>query len=152
MACISTMDVQTRIDLHELLSRFCLRLDGRDNCCWSTLFCTDAVVQWGNAPRMTGREEIAAGIGRMGHPGQRHLFSSVVFDRTSSPREILCTASCLVSDWAAAGALSDFLDCSIIFRKAGALHIASVTAVSAKTASIAAMASRTAGLPMSSFN
>lgn len=114
MGCISTVDLQTKTEVHELLSRFCHYLDHNKTAEWSQLFTTDAVIDGGYAGLYEGRAEIAQlpeKIALLGGGYWRHHLSNVMFSRTNLAREMEINAYCLTTDWSKEGALvhcSDF--------------------------------------------
>lgn len=114
MGCVSTVDLQTKMEAHELLSRFCHYLDHNKTSEWSHLFTADAVVDGGHMGIYEGRAEIAqipAKISHLGNGFWRHHLSNVMFERTGHPRELEINAYCLTTDWSKEGALvhcSDF--------------------------------------------
>lgn len=114
MACISSVDLQTRLDVQELLSRWCHYLDHGQSQEWSRLFTLDSRVDAGPLGTFTGRDEIAQLPQRVADKGQglwRHHLSNMMFERTGNLRELKVSAYCLTTDWSAGGALiqcSDF--------------------------------------------
>ncbi|MBG6119994.1 MULTISPECIES: nuclear transport factor 2 family protein [unclassified Sphingobium] len=131
MGCISTIDLQVRMDLHEVLSRFCIALDRGQTNAWSNLFTADATFVWQNDEALQGRDALALIPDKCAALGLRHHFSSIVLDRLESPKSMRCQATCIVTDWQDRAKISDVLDCDIVFRKTSNWQIVEVNARSA---------------------
>ena len=131
MGCVSTIDLQTRLDLHEVLSRFCISLDRGQISGWTSLFTADATFAWQDNDPLRGREALAQIPMTVSTLGLRHHFSSIVLDRLESPKMVRCQATCIVTNWQDRAKLSDVLDCDIIFRKTSVWQIVEMQARSA---------------------
>lgn len=105
-AIFSSISLETRLELRDLLSRFCHALDHNKTNEWIDLFSLDAIV---DAPRLgmfKGREEIAripVLVHEIGGGGWRHFLHNVYFERAGGDRDFLAQAYCTVSDWRTRG-------------------------------------------------
>jgi 3-phenylpropionate/cinnamic acid dioxygenase small subunit len=119
MTCISTVDLQTKMEVHELLSRFCHYLDHGKTEEWSQLFTTDAVLDVASLGLYDGRDEIAQipqRVTQLGDGFWRHHLSNVMFTRTEQVRELEINAYCLTTDWSRGGALVNCADFRAILK------------------------------------
>jgi len=119
MGCISTVDLQTKMEVQELLSRFCHYLDHYKTTEWSQLFTTDAVIDGGHIGIYEGRAEIARipeRVNEIGGGFWRHHLSNVMFARTSEAKELEVKAYCLTTDWSQGGALVHGFDFQAILK------------------------------------
>jgi hypothetical protein len=108
MGCISTVDLQTKMDIQELLSRFCHFLDHNNATEWARLFTADCRLNCGSMGRFDGRAAIStipALVQEKGSGTLRHHLSNVMLDRTGNARELEMHAYCLVTDWSRQGAM-----------------------------------------------
>lgn len=119
MGCICTVDLQTKMEVHELLSRFCHYLDHNKTAEWSQLFTNDAVVDGGHIGLYEGRSEIARIPGQLNElsgGSWRHHLSNVMFARTADAKELEVNAYCLTTDWSQHGALIHCADFRAILK------------------------------------
>jgi hypothetical protein len=131
MGVISNLDVQTRLDVREVLSRFCHAIDHVDECGWARLFTMDAKFRSALCGDFVGRDEILALPRKMHELGEgywRHDFTNIVIDRTESHRTLKVRAYCTVTDWSDCGKPVFFADCVIILRNTCQWQIAELTA------------------------
>lgn len=108
MGSISTVDLQTKMDVHELLSRFCHFLDHNGGPEWARLFTPSAVIEKGPLGCFTGHSEICqipAYVAEKGNGLLRHHLTNVMFERTGNPKELIVEAYFLGTDWGQGGAL-----------------------------------------------
>lgn len=102
----SAIDLQTRLEVQDLLSRFCHSLDRNLIKEWTELFTEGAHI---DAPRFgcfSGRSEIARIPGLVRENGKgcwRHYLSNMYMDRAADSRDVLVEAYCTVSDWSSKG-------------------------------------------------
>ncbi|MGV3770158.1 MAG: nuclear transport factor 2 family protein [Sphingobium phenoxybenzoativorans] len=113
MGCISTVDLQTKMEVQELVSRFCHFLDHNNAQEWTRLFTTDCHLDAGSVGIFNGRAAII-GIPELVYAKSagnwRHHLSNVMIDRTGNARELEIHAYCLVTDWSKKGALISCYD------------------------------------------
>lgn len=114
MGCISTVDLQTKVDVQELLSRFCHFLDHDRSAEWARLFTADCRIDIGPLGTFRGREAVSAlpaMVTECGGGLWRHHLTNVMLERTGTARELDLNAYCLITDWGDQGrmvACSDF--------------------------------------------
>lgn len=146
MTCISTIDLQTRLDVHELLARFSHFLDHGRGACWAELFTTDGVFECHAGERIEGMAALAELPGRVGALGGgnwRHIVTGIIVDRLPGRKDLVARAYGPVVDMGQAGALAAFYDYEFTLRLAARWRIkhAKVTqvgdAVAAGAAAIA---------------
>lgn len=129
MGCISSVDLQTRLDVQELLSRWCHYLDHGQSQEWSRLFTLEGRVDAGMLGTFVGRDQISQLPERVAEKGGglwRHHLSNIMFERTGSPRELEIRAYCLTTDWRAGGALVQGCDFTARLEKRCHWQIASM--------------------------
>lgn len=108
MGCISTVDLQTKMDIQELLSRYCHFIDHNNAIEWARLFTADCRMDCGSMGIFDGRAAIAgipALVQAKGGGNLRHHLSNVMMERTANPRELDMHAYCLLTDWSRQGAM-----------------------------------------------
>jgi hypothetical protein len=113
MGCISTVDLQTKMDVQELLSRYCHFLDHDNAAEWAKLFTADCHLDAGGLGIFEGRNAVSniPSLVRMKGAGNwRHHLSNVMMERTSHARELEIKAYCLVTDWGKQGAMVGCFD------------------------------------------
>lgn len=131
MGVISNLDVQTRLDIREMLSRFCHAIDHVDECGWARLFTQDVKLSSALCGDFIGRDEILMLPQKMHDLGGgywRHDFTNIVIDRTGNNRELKVRAYCTVTDWSAGGSPVFFADCAITVRNTCQWQISDMTA------------------------
>jgi hypothetical protein len=87
MTCISSVDHQTRLDVHELLARFCHHLDHDQSDAWGALFTLDGSFDCDAGYRFAGHAELATlpGIVRTCGGGiWRHTITATAMRRCDS--------------------------------------------------------------------
>lgn len=113
MGCISTIDLQTKMDVQELLSRFCYFLDHDKKLEWLRLFTLDAAIEMGPLGTFAGHTEIATVPGKVAERGNglwRCVLTNVMFERTANIRELVVNACCMITDWSGGGTLAHCAD------------------------------------------
>lgn len=119
MGCISTVDLQTKMDVQELLSRFCHYLDQNKGSEWAKLFTRSASVDGCPFGVFNGHEEIATipqYVAEKGAGFLRHHLSNVMFERTANHRELIIKAYCMVTDWSNNGAIVRCFDFEAVLQ------------------------------------
>lgn len=119
MGSISTVDLQTKMDVHELLSRFCHFLDHNSGSEWARLFTPTAVIEKGPLGSFSGHSEISqipAMVAEKGDGLLRHHLTNVMFERTGNPRELVIDAYFLGTDWGQGGALVHSADFKAVLQ------------------------------------
>jgi hypothetical protein len=129
---LSSVDPVTKLELHEVLSRYCWALDHHDTGEWEQLFTVDAHFAKCGMETIEGR----AGIMRVpddirarGHGNWRHHFTNIIVDRAASGREMKVRAFLTVRD-CQDGAPVASADCVILMRRTDHWRIASFDAMS----------------------
>ena len=153
VTCISTIDIQTRLDVQELLSRFSHFLDHDRGACWADLFTTDGVFGCADGNRVIGAAELAtlpSLVTERGHGAWRHLITAVVIERRTTRKDLIVRAYCPVIDMNQHSALAAFYDIDFTLRFASRWRIAQavVRRVGAETgANVGAAAITSGALP-----
>ena len=104
--CFSEIDLQTRLEVQDLLSRFCHSLDRNMVKEWVDLFPDDGYVEAPRFGAFSGRDEIARIPGLVRENGKgcwRHYLNNMYMDRIVGSRDLRIEAYCTVSDWSAKG-------------------------------------------------
>ncbi len=151
MTCISTIDIQTRLDVHELLSHFSHFLDHDRGPCWADLFTTDGVFECSDGNRLRGATELVtlpALVVERGHGAWRHLITAVVIERCATRKDLTVHAYCPVIDMDQSSALAAFYDLDFRLRLASRWRISYAKArrVGATGAQVGAAALASAAL------
>ena len=126
MACISTVDVQTRLDVQELLSQFSHALDHNEGQCWAALFTGDGVYESADGDRLEGFAALAslpARVAERGGGAWRHIINSVVIERAHTRKILSVRAYCPVIDMEQGGRITSFYDLQFTLRFAGRWRI-----------------------------
>ncbi len=116
MRCISTIDVQTRLDAQELLNRFCHAIDHQDRAAWLSLFAPGARYDSGYLGSFATEEEIGsipALVGTKGRGTWRHHFTNLILDRMNDRRHLIGKAFLTTRDCGQIGEPVRFSDCTI---------------------------------------
>lgn len=98
MSAFSAIDLQTRLEVQDLLSRFCHALDHNAVDRWAKLFTTDGYI---DAPRLgcfKGREEIIKipeMVHELGGGAWRHYLNNVYIERAEDNRDLKVEAYCM---------------------------------------------------------
>lgn len=126
MSVFSTISIQDRFEIQDILSRFCHALDRNDVRAWQQLFRTDARVC---APRFGTYEGIGAIntipqlVADHGKGAWRHYLNNIAMTG-SSHRQVQVDAYCMVSNWRAGGQIVRSWDLHALFVKAKIWQIA----------------------------
>jgi len=126
-----SIDLAARLDVQELLARFCHAIDHADARGWRELFTHDACIMCGEGGRVQGSADIAAlldQITRCAGPQMRHLITATVFDRGATWRDLKVTAYGPVLDLAQGGAIAGFYDYVFELRLSDHWRIRSLSA------------------------
>ena len=102
----SAIDIGTRLEVRDVLARFCHALDRHMLKEWAALFTFDACVDAPRLGRFCGIEEVSKipGLVRaQGGGSLRHFLHNVCIDRSENDRDLLVAAYCTVSDWSKKG-------------------------------------------------
>ncbi len=127
MACISTIDIQTRLDVQELLSHFSHFLDHNQGACWADLFTIDGVFECADGNRLRGCAELAsvpAIVNERGGGVWRHLITAVVIKRVNTRKDLIVQAYGPVIDMNQHSAMAAFYDYSFTLKFTSSWHIA----------------------------
>jgi hypothetical protein len=127
MACISTIDIQTRLDVQELLSHFSHFLDHNQGACWADLFTIDGVFECAEGQRMRGAVQLAsvpAMVSQRGGGVWRHLITAVVIKRVNTRRDLIVEAYGPVIDMNQHSALAAFYDYQFTLKFGSSWRIA----------------------------
>lgn len=130
MGCISTVDLQTKMEVQELVSRYCHFLDHNNAHEWARLFTADCRLDCGSLGDFEGRTaivEIPALVYAKGAGNLRHHLSNVMMERTGNARELELHAYCLVTDWGQKGAMVACFDFHARLRNRCHWQIAELT-------------------------
>ncbi|MEN2786787.1 nuclear transport factor 2 family protein [Sphingomonas qilianensis] len=131
MGCISAIDHPTRVEVQELLARYCQYLDHDRGECWSQLFTADGVYQDSDGLTLRGRDELRtlpSIVRRDGAGLLRHIMTSIIVDRCDTSRDLVISAYGPVADLRASGGFSTFFDYEIRINRTPGWHIAKIVA------------------------
>lgn len=126
MTCISTIDIQTRLDVQELLSHFAHFLDHDRGPCWADLFTNDGVFECPDGSCLTGAAELASLptlVAEKGRGSWRHLITQVIVERRRERKELAVRAYCPVIDMDNSTTLAAFYDFEFVLRFASRWRI-----------------------------
>jgi|GEM_PF-1181243 len=127
MACISTIDIQTRLDVQELLSHYSHHLDHNQGACWADLFTVDGVFECADGNRLRGCAELAtvpAMVNERGNGVWRHLITAVVIKRVNTRKDLIVQAYGPVIDMNQASAMAAFYDYQFTLKFGSSWRIA----------------------------
>jgi hypothetical protein len=132
MGSLSSVDPVTKLEVHELLSRYCWALDHNDSEEWGHLFTVDTrFVKPGTPPR-EGRQAVLSFPAEMhakGGGNWRHHFTNVIVDRAENGRELKVRSLLTIRDCMDAAPVAS-ADCIILVRRTDHWRIASFEAMS----------------------
>lgn len=131
MGCISAIDHPTRVDVQEMLSRYCQYLDHDRGECWSQLFTAEGVYQDSDGLVLRGRHQLTSLpsiIHRDGGGLIRHIITSIIVDRCEASRDLVISAYGPVADLRGNGGFSTFFDYQILINRTPGWHIAKIVA------------------------
>jgi hypothetical protein len=132
MGGFSSVDPTTKMELHELLSRWCWSIDHLDLEEWEQLFTIDARYTIPGMDPLEGREAILSVPQRMRDKSDgnwRHHFTNVIVDRAASGREMKLRAFLTIRDCLDATPVAS-ADCVIVARRTDHWRIACFEAAS----------------------
>lgn len=130
MVTFSAINVETRLEIRDLLSRFCHALDRNQLKQWNDIFTSDAVIDAPKLGKFSGREEIAKIpplVQEKGNGAWRHFLHNIYIDLAENSRDLLVAAYCTVSDWRTQGNVIRCWDLSIRITKRRGWKIAALT-------------------------
>jgi hypothetical protein len=131
MGMVSTVDVHTRLDICELLNRYCHYVDHDRAEAWAELFTMDGVFEVEQVMKLVGRDQLKTmpGIVRQQGGGLwRHQITNVMIDHNGNLKEKIVQAYGVVSDWGHAGRPVSFCDYTLLVRNTCRWQIASLSA------------------------
>jgi len=131
MGCISAIDHPTRVEVQELLSRYCHYLDHDRGDCWAKLFTHDGVFEDSDGLVLRGHGELGSLpsiIARDGGGMLRHMVSSIIVDRCATSRDLVVSAYGPVADLRGDGGISTFYDYQVLINRVPAWRIARIVA------------------------
>lgn len=127
-------DIADKIEIAEVLARYCHRVDHNDAEGWAALFTDDGVFDVVGVMRFAGTEQLRAMPGVVQQHGNgkwRHQITSIAVDAGANRDSARVQAYGLVTEWAESGIGKpvSFTDYAIEFRRvAGAWRIAELLA------------------------
>jgi hypothetical protein len=127
MACISTIDIQTRLDVQELLSHFSHFLDHNQGACWADLFTVDGMFECADGNRLRGTAALStvpAMVNQRGRGAWRHLITAVVIKRVNTRKDLIVDAYGPVIDMNQNSAMAAFYDYSFTLKFGSSWRIA----------------------------
>lgn len=131
MGLVSTVDVQTRLDICELLNRYCHYVDHGQGDAWAGLFTLDGVFEVERMMKLRGRNQLRTMPGTVRQRGNglwRHQITNVMIDHGGNLKEKIVKAYGLVSDWGNGGQPMSFCDYTIVMRSTCRWQIAHLSA------------------------
>lgn len=141
MSMISTVDVQTRLDINELLNRYCHYLDHGQGDEWAGLFTRDALFEIKGHHQLEGQEELRTLpplISSRANGMWRSQITNILIDHGPGRKELLVRAYGLVTDWGNDGRPHSFLDYTMLLRNSCRWQIAHLSAQVLKRARVPA--------------
>lgn len=114
-----------RVDIAEVLARYCHRVDHEDADGWAALFTQDGVFEVVGMMRMQGTEQLRGMPGVVAQQGGgkwRHQITNIACEPADAPDAEYAAevrAYGLVTDWRTGGAPVSFTDYEIRLRRAG---------------------------------
>ncbi|QUT05133.1 nuclear transport factor 2 family protein [Sphingobium phenoxybenzoativorans] len=129
-ATFSAINVETRLEIRDLLSRFCHALDRNLPRQWNDIFTPDAVIDAPKLGRFAGRAEIAKipdMVQEKGGGAWRHFLHNIYIDLADNGRDLLIAAYCTVSDWRTQGNVIRCWDLSARITRRRGLRIVALT-------------------------
>lgn len=124
-----------RIEIAELLARYCHRVDHADTAGWLELFTPDGVFEVAGVMRLEGHEQVGAMPGVVAQQGGgkwRHQITNIAVDAGEGDDLAQVTAYGLVTDWGNEGKPMTFSDYTITMNRAsGAWRIQTLLATPA---------------------
>jgi ketosteroid isomerase-like protein len=131
----NSLGFEARLDIADVLGRYCHRVDANDADGWTALFTEDGVFEVPGAIKLQGTAQLRAMPGVVAEQGGgkwRHLMMNIVAERGDTPDTARVRASGVLTDWRKGGALAGFTDYQITMRRIGAdWKIATLLAVQA---------------------
>jgi 3-phenylpropionate/cinnamic acid dioxygenase small subunit len=126
------LDVEARLDIHDLLARYCHLVDSGDAEGWSALFAEDGVFDVPGAIHLVGRAQLRSMPGIVLQQGERkwrHQITNIVVEAGDTPDTAHVRAYGVLSDWRKGGVLAAFSDYRIELRRVqGAWQVVGLTA------------------------
>lgn len=119
MGAISTVDMQTRLDIRELLNRYCHYIDHDKGDAWASLFTPNGVFECDAGIRLEGRDQLRTLPGMIQRKGDgklRHQITNILVDHSANAKEMQVSAYGMVMDWRKGGVPVNFYDYDITFR------------------------------------
>lgn len=126
MGSLSSVDPVTKLEIHELLSRYCWALDHDDAEEWGNLYTSDATFAVPGIGDYHGRSEILKVpefFRKKSEGAWRHHFTNIIVDRAASGRELKVRALLTVRDCMDATPVAS-IDCIILTRRTDHWRIA----------------------------
>ncbi len=115
-----TLDIQTRLDIHELFARYVHLVDSNRARDWVELFTPDGAFDIPGVFRLEGREQLLAmpaNVAELGGGKWRHQITNILAEPGERGDEIQVRAYGLVSDWTEGGKLISFTDYRITLKR-----------------------------------
>jgi hypothetical protein len=131
----NSLDLETKLNIADVLGRYCHRVDENNADGWAQLFTEDGVFEVPGAVRLQGTAQLRAMPGvvlEQGGGKWRHQITNIVADPGDTPDTARVRAYGVLTDWRKGGALASFSDYRITMRRVGReWRIASLTALQA---------------------
>jgi uncharacterized protein (TIGR02246 family) len=110
---MNKLDVADKVEIQELLARYCLRVDHGDAEGWAGLFTPDGSFEIVGVMRLQGTEQLRTMPGIVAAQGGgkwRHQITSIATEAGTSPGTARLQAYGLVTDWRDGNKLMTFTD------------------------------------------
>ncbi|MEG3086830.1 nuclear transport factor 2 family protein [Sphingomonas sp. PB4P5] len=153
MGCISAIDPPTRVEVQELLSRYCHYLDHDRGECWSQLFTSDGQYEDSDGLILRGTDALRSlpAIIRRNSAGMlRHMVSAIIVDRCEASRDLVVSAYGPVVDLRGNGGFSTFYDYKVQINRVPAWRIAKIVATRVGGTGATLSGAAYAGVPLHS--
>jgi ketosteroid isomerase-like protein len=109
-----------RLDIFDLISRYCYAVDHDDADGWASLFTMEGVFEVPGIMRLEGRDQLRTMPGIVKQQGDgkwRHQVTNILIDDGAEPDTALVRAYGLVTDWREGGKPVSFTDYKIKLRR-----------------------------------
>ncbi|MFL9840449.1 nuclear transport factor 2 family protein [Sphingomonas sp. ST-64] len=126
-----SIDHHARLDVHDLLARFCHAIDRGDTRAWLELFTGDGTFECGEGGTFAGRAELTDLLSKIREcvgDCSRHLITAVVINRGATWRDLHVEAYGPVMDLRNGGMITEFYDYEFHLRLAGQWRVRAVSA------------------------
>lgn len=130
MSQVSTIDMHTRVEISELVTRYCHYADHGEGEKWAELFTLKGIFEIAGWLRLEGREQLRSLPGLIAEKGGglwRHQVSNLMIDHAGLNQKC-ARAYCTVLDWGNGGVPVHFYEMTILLRLCKRWHFEQIEA------------------------